>query len=65
MAHESIHWTNTNDDIEKHIKNRSTCLQFQQTQLKENIIHHEIPAKPWEIHSTPSITKLPLMKNQL
>ena len=35
------------DDIEKTHKNCSTCLDFQQTQPKEKIIHHEIPAKPW------------------
>ena len=35
--------------ILKSAENYSTCLDFQQTQPKEKIIHHEIPAKPWEI----------------
>ena len=29
-------------------KNFSTCLDFQQTQPKEKIIHHDIPLKTWE-----------------
>ena len=49
LACESIYWTNINDDIEKHIKNCSTCLDFQQTQPKEKIMHPKIPAKPWKI----------------
>ena len=49
MVHKSIYWTNINGDIEKHIKNCSTHLHFQQTQSKEKIIHHEIAVKSWEI----------------
>ena len=26
-----------------------TCLDFQHTQPKEKIIHHDIPGKPWEV----------------
>ena len=36
-------------DIENHIKSCSTCLQFQQTQPSEKIIHHDIPEKPLEV----------------
>ena len=25
------------------------CLEFQQTQPKEKIIHHDIPLRPWEV----------------
>ena len=25
------------------------CLEFQQTQPKEKIIHHKIPLRPWEV----------------
>ena len=56
MACESIYWTNINDDIEKHIQNCYICLDFQQTQPKEKIIHHEIPAKPWEIFGADMFT---------
>ena len=42
-------WVNRNDDIDKHIKNCTTCLTFQQKQPKDKIIHHNIPAKPWEV----------------
>ena len=38
-----------NDDIEKHIKNCTTCLMFQQTQHKDKKIQHDIPAKPCEM----------------
>ena len=49
LAHELIYWVNINDDIEKHINNCTTCVAFQQTQPKDKIIHHDIPAKPWEL----------------
>ena len=35
--------------ILKPYKNCFTCLDFQQTQLKEKVIHHDIPGKPWEV----------------
>ena len=41
---ESVYWADINVDIEKHIKNCATCLEFQQTQPKEKIIHHSIPS---------------------
>ena len=49
MACRLVYWLNINDDIEKHIKNCTTCLTFQQTQLKDKIIHHDSPAKAWEV----------------
>ena len=33
------------------IKNCPTCLNFQQMQPKEKIIHHNIPLHPWEVIS--------------
>ena len=44
-----MYWRDTNNDIENHIKNVLICFDFQQTQPKEKIIHHEIPSKPWEV----------------
>ena len=38
-----------NADMENHIKDCSTCLNFQQMQLKEKLICHNIPGKPWEV----------------
>ena len=38
-----------NTDIEKYIKNCNTCLEFQQTQPKEKIMHHDIHLIPWEV----------------
>ena len=46
LMHESMYWANINTDIEKHIKNCTKCLEFQQTQPKEKIIHHDIPLRP-------------------
>ena len=49
LACKSVYWICMNADIENHITNCSTCLDFQQTQLKEKFIHHEIPGKLWEV----------------
>ena len=48
LAHECVYWHSINTDIEKYIKQCVTCLEFQQTQPKEKIIHHEVPLRPWE-----------------
>ena len=55
-VHESVYWVNTNDNIEKHIKNCITCLTFQQTQPKDKIIHYDILAKPWEVIGADMVT---------
>ena len=47
--HKLVYWVNINNDIENHAKNYNTCLEFQQTQPKEEIIHHDIPLRPWEV----------------
>ena len=49
LAHKSIYWVNVNNDIESYIKNCNTCLEFQQTQPKEKIVHHYIPIRPWDV----------------
>ena len=49
LAHESVFWHNINADIEAYIKLCVTCLDFQQTQPKEKIMHHNIPLSPWEV----------------
>ena len=47
---ESIYWPGIDSNIEKKtLKNCSTCLEFQQTKPKEQIMHQEIPEKPWEV----------------
>ena len=43
-----VYWIDMNADIENHINIYSTCLDFQQPQLKVKFIHHEIPGKLWE-----------------
>ena len=49
LACECVYWQSINADIEKYIKQCATCLEFQQTQPKEKIIHHEVPLRPWEV----------------
>ena len=56
LACESIYWTDINNDIEKYIKNFPICLNFQGTQPKEKIIHHDIPAKLWEMVGADMLT---------
>ena len=45
-----------NSDIEKVVRNCFTCLEFQQTQPKEQIFQHEIPRKPWEVVGADNFT---------
>ena len=49
LACKYVYWSSINVDIEKYIKNCATCLEYQQTQPKEKIIHHDIPLRPWEV----------------
>ena len=51
LACESVFWHKINADIEAYIKVCATCLEFQQTQPKEKIMHHNIPLRPWEVIS--------------
>ena len=44
-----VYWVNINADIKKYIRNCNTCLEFQPTQPKERIIHHDIPMRPWDV----------------
>ena len=45
----SVYWANINNNIENHVKNCSTCLEFQQMQPKKKIIHHDILLRTWEV----------------
>ena len=49
LACECVYWYSINADIEKYIKQCVTCLEFQQMQPKEKIIHHDVPLRPWEV----------------
>ena len=48
LACKCVYWHSINIDIKKYIKQCMICLEFQQMQPKEKIIHHEIPLRPWE-----------------
>ena len=43
LAREHVYWPSINADIKKYIKQCPTCLKFQQTQPKEQILHYDIP----------------------
>ena len=49
LACKCVYWYSINADIEKYIKQCATCLEFQQMQPKEKIIHHDVPLKPWKL----------------
>ena len=49
LACKCVYWSSINADIEKYIKQCAMCLEFQQMQPKEKIIHHDIPLRPWEV----------------
>ena len=49
LAQECVYWPSINADIDKYIKQCPTCLQFQQMQPQERIMHHDIPLQPWEV----------------
>ena len=49
LAYKSIYWPGINSNVEKYMKNFSTCLESQQMQPKKLIMHHKIPAKPREL----------------
>ena len=38
-----------NRDLEKTVKSCSTCLRFEQAQLKDKIIPHRVPGKAKEV----------------
>ena len=48
---ESVYWMNMNADIECTIKECTMCLECQQMQPQERVLHYEIPCKPREIVS--------------
>ena len=45
LAHESMFRHNINANIEAYIKLCAACLEFQQTQPKEKLTHHDIPLR--------------------
>ena len=49
LAHKCVYWHSINADIKKYIEQCAICLEFQQMQPKEKIIHHDIPLRPWEV----------------
>ena len=52
LACNSVYWSSINVDIQNYIKNCATCLEYQQTQPKEKIIHHNIQLRPWDVLGT-------------
>ena len=51
LACDSVFWSSINTVTKAYVKHCATCLEFQQTQPKEKITHHDIPLRLWEVVS--------------
>ena len=47
-ARETVYWPGMNSDISQMIDNCTVCLQFKPLQVKEPLIPHEVPNRPWQ-----------------
>ena len=47
-AREVVYWPNMKRELEEFISKCETCNTFQHAQLKEPLICHDIPQRPWE-----------------
>ena len=47
LAQDFLYQLKKNEDNEDAVKNCSTCMEFQKTQPKNNIIPHDISGRPW------------------
>ena len=52
LACKSVYWSSINADIKKYIKTVLPTLNINRHILKEKIIHHNIPLRPWEVLGT-------------
>ena len=49
LLRESVYWISMNANIQCMVKQCTMCLEYQQTQLQEKALHHEIPCRSWEV----------------
>ena len=49
LERKSVHCLNMNIGVENIVKPCATCLEYQQTQLQERVLHYEIPCRPREV----------------
>ena len=48
----SVYWINMKADIECVVKQCTICLEYQQMQPQEKVLHYEIPSRSWEVIGT-------------
>jgi len=46
-AKEVLYWPGMNSQIEDVVSNCQTCSMYQRSQMKEPLIYHEVPKRPW------------------
>lgn len=47
-SQELVFWPFITSDITNKVKSCTTCMQFQNSQVKESIIERELPSRPWQ-----------------
>ena len=47
-ARDILHWPNMNGQISDLIANCSSCLKHRKSNVKEPLIQHEVPDRPWQ-----------------
>ena len=52
LARDTVYWININRQIDLLCKACEACQQLQQTNMREPLITHKIPAKPWQYISS-------------
>ena len=43
----ALFWPNMNEELSEMIKNCDSCQKFRKWQMRESLIQHDIPSKPW------------------
>ena len=46
-ARSALFWPNMNEELSEMIKNCDSCQKFRKCQMRESLIQHDIPSKPW------------------
>lgn len=46
-ARSTLFWPNMNEELSEMIRNCDSCQKFRKCQLRESLIQHDIPSRPW------------------
>ena len=47
-ARECVHWPGINHEIRDYVKKYDTCRKYLTSNIRETLMSHEIPARPWQ-----------------